>query len=315
MSIERYNPLIREEAINVEEERAQFTQAGSPSSFSIEDFAKSLPDDNLRKMLSGIKPLRQKGKPTLGSEQTHKMPIEILTFRLYWIEGCSLEKIAQEYGTSIYQIRNIMIKAGIPRRGDIVQLNSLYRDPNRREEFIAKTHTPEANKKRREARSRWFKNHPEAAMQFGTDMLKKRREKANFRGREIHDTLGAYPHLALIRLHYIEGYSVGQISENTGLEESRLRTLMKKYKIRNLDEPTKAAGKKSLDIGSLVNKFYNREVDLSPNQEYVIYRRYIEPEYRQLNLEDIGHELGVKKQRVKQLEKRTMEKLSIVSQG
>lgn len=307
MNKERSTFSIEESTTDtVGEKKIQFTQAGFPSSFSVEDFAESLADDRLREMLNGIRPLKLKGKTTLEIEEADSMPVEILVFKLYWIDRRAIRNVARELKISSSGIYGMMRRAEIPIRDKSTARKMLFEDPDRKEKMLAKIHSPESNLKR----SQWLKKHPEFTKGKVVNMWEGRRKVAEILEHEIHEVLGTYPNITLIRLHYVEGYSVVQISENTGLEESRIRILMRKYKIRNLDLPTKVGGKKPLDIGNLISRFYNRDIELSPKQEYIIYRRYIEPEYSQLTLKEIGYELGVSREGVRQIEERAIIKLS-----
>jgi len=258
--------------------KAHFTQAGLPWSFPIEDFAASLVDDNLRNMLSRIRPLRQKSEKALKTEQENNMPIELLIFRFYWVENKSALESGQIINWSITGIKRIMQRAGIPIR-DISTSRIL-----------------------------WQNSHPKELREMVDAAHEARRKKL---AQQEQEALGLYPIFALFQLHYIEGYSVREISRKTGLTESRVRGFMRKYGVNDFDRPPlERGGKYQVDVNKSIGVYYKREAMLNSNQEYVIYRRYIASEYSLVTLEEVGGELGLTRERVGQIEKAAIKKLS-----
>lgn len=308
MSREKLGSSIEGQEVNsAEVNKVQFTQAGSSSLFSIEDFARSLPDDSLREMLSNIKPLKRKDQHTREIEEANNMPIEPLIFKLYWVDRKSIRETAQIIDVRPRIAEGIMLKARIPRRDKSAARRIIFEDPHRKKEIVGKMHTREANNIRSASIAKWHKEHPVEGNRRIFAANEAKRKNAETRERE---GLGAYPKFALFRLHYIDGYSVAEISAKTGLKESKIRSLMEKHGVKNLDKRPEVEGKYIAVVNPLLHVFYKREAKLNPNQEHVIYRRYIEPEYNFPTLEEVGEELGVTGEAVRRVEKGAIKKLS-----
>lgn len=292
---------------------AQFTQAGSPSSFPLDDFARSLPDDNLREILSNIKPLKRKTYQDLKIEQTNNMPIEVLVFSLYWVDKKSMREVAREAFTSRDKVERIMLRSGIPRRDMSTAKQIVFENENRKREIVAKIHTQESDEKRENKMRQWFIDHAEERNMFALASLKARRKNLERREQQVREALGVHPEFALFRLHYIEGYSVAEISARTSLKESKIRSLMREHGVKNLDKRPEVEGKYIAVVNPLLDIFYKKEAGLTSSQEYVIYRRYVDPEYKLSTLEEVGRELGVTREAVRKIEERAIKNLSSVA--
>lgn len=290
--------------------KVQFTQAGLLSSFPIEDFARSLSDVNLREILSGIRPLKQKRVQTRKIEEKNNMPIELLVFKLYWVNKKSIAETAQEIGINEGYVAGALKRTGIPTRDRKTASGIVWGDLGRKEKIAAKIHTPESTAMRSKSLIEWHEKQSDVTSKMQNDIAEVRRKML---AQQEHEALGLYPSFALFQYHYIDGYSVKEISEKTGLPESRLRGLMKKYGVKDLDKPYKKKGKHLVDVNKLIDIYYKKEARLNPNQENVIYKRYIEPEYHFPTHGKIGIELGITGERVRKIEDRAAKKLFLAN--
>jgi len=306
MSGEKLGSFIEGQGVSkTEENKVQFTQAGSPSLFSIEDFAASL-DDNLRDILSRVRPLEQKRDKVLQTEREHDMPIELLIFRFYWVENKSTLGSGQIIDLSTEGVRKIMQRAGIPRRDISTARKVQYCDPLRKQELLAGIHSSQANRMRSMTLARFHKEHPDVSRKMQKNAVEARRKRL---AQQEQEALGLYPSFDLFQLHYTEGYSVREISQKTGLPESRVRGLMDKYGVNNLDKPYEREGKHLATVNKSIDVFYKKEARLTPKEEYIIYRRYINPEYNLVTLKEVGNDLGVTREDIRQIEERAISKL------
>lgn len=270
--------------------------------FSFSAFADLVLDPDLRKALVNMRPLEKRGTAICRIENAVGIPFELYAFGEYWLNGRSLDKIAKQNQVSRHVVVKAMTDAGIPHRKRKEAVRMMWQDPERKQAIIAQWHTPAAKANRGASVERWRREHPEESRQM---MQAVHEASARNRDQRIFKALGLYPELTLYRLHYEEGYSVAEISSRTGLPERNVRGLFFKYGIKNLDVKYQRAVEPMRAVHEILPEIYinpDRMLQLTPPEQHVIFRRFIEPEYETSTLEEVGSEMGVTKERVRQIQ-------------
>lgn len=275
-------------------------------------FVDLVEDPRLQEILAQMSPLQRKTRAMMRiEEELDGRPPELDIFEKYWLRHMSMSQVAEGYGVVNSYVLRIMRAANISIRSRS-QANQLLWD-NRKEEMIAKIHNDESDQLRSRSLICWYEEHPEELRQ---KVQATQETSARNREQKLLNALGLYPELTLYRLHYQEGYSVAEISARTGLPERTIRGLMKKYGIKDLDVKGHGTVEAMQTVHEVLPEIYtnpDRMEVLTLAEQQVIYMRFIEPEYNITTLEAVGYEIGVTKERVRQIQEDAVEALQSYS--
>lgn len=169
--------------------------------------------------------------------------------RKYSIEELSLNSIRAEIRNmsegkttvGFMTLRNWLRVYGIQLKSQLEALRLVWKNPKKREAMIAKTHTPEANKKRASAISAYWQSLPEKEKQERLRLLKKGYiwGKANMREillKKIQETLGGSPEEILRRMYWDEGLSANEIGKKINKNSSTIILWMKRLGIERREK-------------------------------------------------------------------------------
>lgn len=175
-----------------------------------------------------------------------------------------------------------------------------WQDPEKRQRRLSLTHSEEVNKKRSEAMKLWCKNHPEHIREVAEKARRVIKERKLL---EMENALGEKPAQALRRMHWEDGLSVKQISEQTQKDPITLRKWMKdagmmfrREKKGYVNQQDREVFKRALSAG-LIGQ-------LSERDRHILEDRFLTEDTT--THKEIGQKYGITKQRVKQLEQKSL---------
>lgn len=260
---------------------------------------------------------------------------------LYTVCELSVGQISKATGTSIQFIYNQLLLLGIPPRtrsqAGVIRFREdekmgrpfSRRSPEsekrriegvrrafqeRKDKIVDKIHASGSDKKRSESLKRRFATDPgyrESNIRFARKAARANHNKAV---EHQHSLFGGNRRQGLVLMHYGEGLSIAEIAQKTGYSEERIYNFFHEEGIR-ATTPDSGWFDKFKKFSTLLPSLWEDPSlfrTLNPNEQYIIRRRFLS-EGPTPTLEEVGKELGLTRQRIKQLEDRAIYKLGQVT--